>query len=203
MRPLLLAVVFLFAGCSSHRFFTPRENQNGTGPGGFPAAVYPLAGSPPAGEVRLWSRGADRTEADDAVELHIGFELENSGTEPLVLDATALQCDALWIEGLQQAPLAPSRVSGQTEARPGATASLDVWFRPPAETGHAIDGFAVRFRVAAGDRTVLAQTTPFVPWHGWDRWHDDRYFWYGGYGYRPHGYWGPMLGWGWYGRYCH
>ena len=65
----------LSAACATDRHFAPRENRNGEGPSGEPAAVYALA-PPLQGEVRLWSDGAARTEIDgkDATRVHVGFE---------------------------------------------------------------------------------------------------------------------------------
>lgn len=200
----LLAAVFLFAGCSTHRYFAPRENRNGTGPAGDPAAVYVLGDKPPIGEVRVWSRGADRIEVgdEDAVELHVGFEVENTGTEPLVLDAQGLVCSDVWVDGKRSTDLPPVRVAGEAEAAPGRSAVLDAWFRPQAADPYDLDGFSLRFRVRAGDRDALVQVTPFVPYAVPDRWRDDRYFWYGGYWSRH--YWGPSFGFGWYGPgFCH
>jgi len=198
---LLLATVFLFAGCSTHRYFTPRENVNGTGPGGYPAAVYPLGAAPATGEVRVWSRGAHlvETEAGEVVELHVGFELENTGSEAVAVDVGALQCTDVWVDGQRLAALPPVRVEGEAEAAPGGGARLDAWFRPAAARPRAIDGFSLRFQVRAGDRTLLTQVTPFATYVQSDRWHDDHMFWYGGYWGRP--YWGPTFGYGWYGRY--
>jgi hypothetical protein len=202
---LLLATVLLFAGCATHRNFAPRENRNGTGPGGDPAAVYQLGGQPPVGELRIWSRGADmvETETGDAVELHLGFELENTGSEPLAIDAGSLSCSEVWVDGTRSTDLPPARVAGEAEATPGHSAVLDAWFRPPAAGPYDLDGFSVRFRVRAGDRDVLVQVTPFVPYRAPDRWNNgwgnDPFGWYGGFGSRR--YWGPAFGFGWYGSY--
>jgi hypothetical protein len=205
MRPLLLAAVAVFAACSPARYFAPRENQNGTGPDGHPAAVYPLAGVPSAGEVRLWSGGAVGVDVDgeDLVEVHLGFELENTGGEPIAVDPTALQCDDVWVDGLQLAAVPPARIEGATEAAPGRSAVFDVWFQIDAARPGDLDGFSVRFRVVAGGRELLAQATPFVPYRPYRVWRDDSYWWYGGYWGRPYFWWGPGFGYGWYGPYCH
>ena len=88
MRAFWLSLLLLSCACSNHRYFVPRENTNGTGPGGYPAAVYRidagvLGGA--VGEVRVWSEGAHfvDTEDDEVVELHLGFEIENTSTVPL------------------------------------------------------------------------------------------------------------------------
>lgn len=201
---LCLPVVLLFAACSTQRYFTPRENTNGTGPGGHPAAVYALGGPPAQGEVRVWSGGADFLDGEaDVVELHIGFELENTGAEPLAIDTTSLQCTDLWIDDQRSGPLEPVRVSGQFEAAPGASASADAWFRPAAARARDLDAFTLRFTVRSGDRVVLQQAVPFQPFLAADRWRDD-HFWYGGYGGRPYYHWGPGFGFGFYGHtWCH
>ncbi len=201
MRLLLLATAFLFVGCSTQRYFVPRENVNGTGPGGHPAAVYPLDAAPAKGEVRVWSGGAHLVEAEagDVVELQVGFELENTGGEPLVIDVGALQCADVWVDGQRLAVLPPARVEGQAEAPVGGSASLQAWFRPVATRPRDLDGFSLRFSVRGGDRTVLTQVVPFVPFVRSDRWYDDHFFWYGGYRDGP--FWGPGFGYGWYGHY--
>lgn len=202
MRWVLLAAVVSFAGCSTQRYFTPRENVNGTGPGGHPAAVYALGGTPPSGEVRVWSGGAEVVAGDagDAVELHVAFELENTGSEAITVDAGAVQCTDLWLDGQRLPALAPVRLEGQPEAAPGSSAVLQAWFRPAAGRPRDIDGFSLRFSVRAGDRVLLTQVVPFVPYFARDRWDDDRSFWYGGYWGRPY-YWGPGFGYGFYGHY--
>lgn len=196
---LLLATVFLFASCSTHRFFTPRENVNGSGPGGHPAAVYALGAAPANGEVRVWSRGAHLAEGagGELVELHVGFEVENTGAEPVAIDVGTLQCTDLWVAGQRLAALPPVRVEGQAEAAPGGSAVLDVWFQPAVQRPRDIDGFSLRFQVRAGDRALLVQATPFATYVASDRWRDDHFFWYGGHWGRP--YWGPAFGYGWYG----
>ncbi len=204
MRQVLLAAVVSVAGCSTQRYFTPRENVNGTGPGGHPAAVYALGGQPPGGEVRVWSRGADVVESDagDVVELHVALELENTGSESFGVDAGSVQCTDLWLDGTRLPELAPVRLEGQPEAAPGSSAVLQAWFRPATARPRDIDGFALRFSVRAGDRVLLTQAVPFVPYVARDRWHDDHFFWYGGSWGRPY-YWGPGfgIGFGWHDPY--
>lgn len=200
MRLLWLSLLPLLAGCYGPRWFAPREHRNGTGPDGQPAALYTIAvgPGPQVAEVRVWSAGARARFTDDdreIVELHVGFELENNGPEPLRLDVPALVCEDLSIDGLLQPPLPPSRVQGDGRALPGSTARVDAWFEPAADAPRDIDGFAVRFAVRAGDAEVLLQGTPFAPWVR-------------EYRYDPYpGWWGPF-GWGfgfgyWHGhRYC-
>jgi len=195
----LAAVVLLFAtGCASHRWFVPRENTNGTGPDGHPAAVYPV-GVPPVGELRVWSSGARMVEDGDAevVELRVGFELENTGERVLAIDPESVQCERLRVNGQDLANVRPTHVEGGAEASPGATARYQVAFRPVgAERPRDVDDFALRFSVRAAGQPVLVQVTPFGPYVREDRWRDDRWFW----GHPT--FWGPRFGFGWYHPYC-
>ena len=227
MRGLLwwLPLLACTAGCWQARYFTPRENQNGTGPDGEPAAVYQVqTGADPAtqGEVRIWSEGARAFFTDDdreVVELHIGFEVENNGAAALELDADALRCEELMIDGLLQDPLQPYQVIGDGTTPPGTTSRIDVLFWPPTTVPRSIEGFSVRFAVRAGEGRRVAQGAPFAPtprrvrgqW-AYDPWWGDPWwgpyggaYWGGyGWGYGRWGVWGPGFwgpGYGYYG-YC-
>ncbi|MBX3462879.1 MAG: hypothetical protein KF830_06890 [Planctomycetes bacterium] len=202
VRGLLVVVLaFVFGGCALPRAFMPRENRNGTGPEGHPAAVYALGGVPPVGEVRLWSGGAER--ADGGVELHLGFELENTSAEPIALDLASLLCADVWVAGRPlAASVSPARLEGAAEAGPGGSAWLDAWFRLDAGRPRDVDAFTVRFRVLAGERELLAQATPFLPLVVDDGWRDEWFLWYGGYWGRPYGWWGPGYRYRWYYGPC-
>ncbi len=166
----LVPLLLLQAACWSPRYFTPREHVNGSGPKGHPAAGYAVPAAEPGlaavGEVRLWSEGAraryDDNE-DEVVQVHIGFELENTGDQPLQLELASLQCEEMVVDGLLQAPFAAVRIDGDGYAPPGATARLDAFFQPTADAPRHIEGFSIRFAVLAGERRALAQVTPFGP----------------------------------------
>lgn len=199
LAPALLLLLWLPLGaCAGNRYFAPRENLNGTGPGGYPAAVYPVGATPGLGEVRVWSTGARVVEIDGAsvVEVAVGFELENTGAETLAIDTASLVCAELWVGEQRQQGLAPVRFDGQAEAGPGTTSRLDVTFRPEhAERARAVTGFTLRFAVVAAGRQVLVQALPFAPHVVPDHWYHDDWFWGRGrywpgitYGVH-HGYW--------------
>jgi hypothetical protein len=186
---LLLAL----GACTTDRYFVPRENQNGFGPGGEPAAVYTLM-PPASGELRVWSAGARRVEVDaqERTRLHVGFELENHGSEPLRFDAEGLHLSAVAIEGEPAAELRPIQVDGEPTAAAGATTRLSCLFDPGEDVmPRAIDGFEVRWRVVLGEQQ-FAQATPFAPWFP-----PDPAGYYDGWGW---GWgWGFHYGWAW----CH
>lgn len=197
MRTVALVLLLLGSACQSTRYFAPRENANGTSPSGETAAVYPVTG----GEVRVWSRGARWADAggiagdhvpDEQAEVHVGFEIENTGQELLTLDLASLQLEDLWEGERHQSAVHAQATVGVPTAEPGATARLEAVFWPVGG-GHPrdIDGFSVRFAVLSGKETALTQVTPFAPamrqrWRD-DRWYDDSFY----YGYRPYGLWGP------------
>lgn len=198
MRTFALLLLVLCTACSNHRYFAPRENRNGTGPGGHPAVVYAV-GVPSLGEVRLWSPGTamvDGDEGGDVVALQVGFEIENTGTVPLAIDTGTLRCEDLWVDDQRAEPLSPVRTEGAVEVLPGTSGRLVATFRPPfAARARDVDGFTVRFQVLAAGQPVLAQVTPFVPHIPDDRWRDDPWFW-------GHSGWGFGFGWS-HNRYCY
>lgn len=214
--PVLLAVrvgaaaalASLAAGCSGARLFAPRENQNGFGPTGQPAAVYALAVVTTAGEehargeVRLWSDGAHATDSngDDRTTLHAGFELENTGRAPLSLDLSSLTADLQLAgagagagDGEPVRGLRPLRTAGAAEAGPGTQSRLDVWFEPRRADGTLaapsdVRAFDLRWSIRAGDTVVLQQVTPFAPYvlepsPWYDPWYDPWHSWHFGLGW--------------------
>lgn len=169
MRGLLVVpLLLLSAGCWQPRYFVPRENLNGTGPDGNPAAVYTVRKGEAGdsfGEVRLWSKGAEArfTEDDEVVDLHIGFELENTSDGPLGLDVSGVRLEELFIDGYLQDHLEPLEVDGEVIAEPGATTRVDMVFRPATTYPGEIDKFSVRFGVRSAQGELVGQVTPFVP----------------------------------------
>jgi hypothetical protein len=197
----LLPLLALCAGCWNPRYFAPREHVAASGPDGSAAALYTVpagtANAPAAGELRVWSRGARARFTDDdreIVELHVGFELENNGAEPLQLDPGTIVCEDLMVDGLLQPPLAPVRIDGDGAASPGATARVDLTFEAPTNKPRDVDSFAVRFQVRSGEHTLLQQVTPFGVAV---RRVDDRDYWGPGWG------WGLGFGLGWHGHHWH
>lgn len=199
MRTPAMVLLVLCSACANHRWFAPRENRNGYGPEGDPAAVYAI-GAPGLGELRVWSSGASGVEIDgaDAVELRVGFEIENTGTVPLAVDTASVQCDDVWVGDQHTTGLQPVRSAGAVEAPAGGSARVEFVFVPPGvQRARAIDGFTVRFAVRTGDKPVMVQVTPFLPWVRDDEWRDDRWYW------RRSWWWGPGAGFGYYHPHAH
>ena len=198
MRALAALLLSTFAACWSPRYFAPREYVGATSPDGSPAALYQVpgaAGAVSSAEVRVWSRGASAEFAADSrevVEVHVGFEVENNGEEPLQLDLGTVVLEAMTIDGVLQPPLSPLRIVGDGTAAPRTTARVDLWYEPAAPKPRAVDAFSVRFVLRAGDRVALQQVTPFGAWT------------YAAY-YDPYwSSWGWSWGWGFSGGVaCH
>lgn len=217
-------LLFVAAGCWQPRYFEPRENLTGRSPDGRRAAVYVLedvGGLRAAGEVRVWSDGARARYAEhgqEVVDLHVGIELENNGAAQLELDLAALQLEQLYVDGQPGPPLPPAEVDGSPRAAPGATARVDVVFRPPTTYPRAVDSFGVRFSVRDDAGVRLGQMTPFAPapppgvYGGWGGAYGPGGPWgygpgvygpwgYGAWSYGPGGPWG-WAGGGWVGPVC-
>lgn len=190
--PMLLLLPFV-AACASDRLFAPRENANGVGPTGRPAAVYVLP-APARGEVRVWSDGGERREdGGAATRLKLGFEVENTGTEPLELDPAAVRVTEVVVEDAPAGAAAPAATlqgpPARLVAQPGTTARADLEFAVEGEVvPRSITGFAVHWSVAGGGGSY-AQITPFQTYYP-DV--DDRY--------DPWPWWGFGFGWHWHRR---
>ncbi len=204
MRGLLcLPLLALTAGCWQPRYFIPRENLNGTGPDGSPSAVYQIRhdeATVTLGEIRVWSSGAKAYFTDNDVEvvdLHIGFEIENTGKEPLELEVGSLGLEEVFVDGYLKDSLIPLKVKGASTAAPGLTTRVDLVFRPPTTFPRDVDSFSVRFVVRDSQGNRVGQLTPFVP----DRRDTGRGSALGvGYGYGRGGFYGGFYG-GYYGGY--
>jgi len=189
---LWVFALFVAAGCWQPRYFEPREHLTGASPDGLPAAVYPVAeggGLARHGEVRVWSDGArarDAADGEEVVDLHVGIELENNGEGALDLDVASLQVEQLFVGGQPSPPLRPASVQGEARAAPGATARLDVLFRPPTSAPRDVDSFGLRFAVRDG---ALHWGWGGPVWGGAP--------WPGAWGYGP----GPGP-WGWSGAWA-
>ncbi len=198
-RRIPTVAALLCAACASSRNFAPRENQNGTGPTGAPAAVYPLP-APMRGDLRLWSDGARRSAPDgipERTELLLGIEIENTGDAPIrvqpedVVVRAVVGADAAFAARAAEAVAvdgAPQLAA--IEATHGATARLGLMFVIDAAMPRDIQAFEVHWRVSSGDASG-AQVTPFVV-HVEDlrslTWRDPWPWWGPGFGYWGYGY---------------
>ena len=192
MRWLVL-LMLMWSSCATNRLFAPRENGNGSGPRGHPAAVYPLD-QPAIGEVRLWSGGAQRVAlaGGEVTRLNIGFELENTSPQPMRLDTQQMRVRSMVTDGDAIDELSPVTVSGPIEAAPEGTTRVQVEFEPGEEVWpRTIGGFDLHWTVIA-DGQRFSQVTPFEVFRPQPIYWDDDPYWSWGFGW----------GFGWQYSYC-
>lgn len=107
------------------------------------AAVYPLRGA----TVHVWSNGGYVGSSDEPMT-HIGFDIRNTGTRPIVFDGDALRLVVTGRSGVPLpetkfvtiTPLGPSRVT----IAPGADAQLDTYFELGVRP-RAVEGMKIRW----------------------------------------------------------
>ena len=199
---VLLLLLFAQAACWGPRHFMPREHVDAAGPRGQLAASYavPAGDGLSLGEVRVYAGPAtaqyDEND-EEVVRLAVGFELENTGGEPFELDPASVRCEELMLDGLLQPTLAPVRIEGNPIAMPGTTSRFEAMFLPATTVPGDLDSFSIRFRIQAGERTVLSQVTPFVP-RTQNGGGSGTYYaaWGPVWGVGPRWGWGWGLGWG-------
>ncbi|MFW5739731.1 MAG: hypothetical protein ACOC1F_05135 [Myxococcota bacterium] len=142
---------------ASHQGFHPAERATAETITGETAADYEIvteAGS--MGDVKLWSRGAFETD-DGTTVIHIGIQLENESSRPIVLDDVVL--DSLRYDGAVKSNIRPT---GQlARVLPGKSEEFELYFTLPEPADpDRIRAFRVRWKAQAGDSTYQ-QTTPF------------------------------------------
>lgn len=181
-RLLALAVLIgLAAGCASGpRYFEPTERVQGQTVQGYPIALYPLMGpSGPFGEAKLWSDGA--RESDDHAAVHIGFEVHNTGDQPLEMGSDDVRLDARLSDGTLIKGVAPAPAAGPRNIGPGALGETDFIFSlPQGVKPYDVNELRLHWRVRGPDRSYT-QRTAFVRWN-------ERSTYPGPYPYAPYGY---------------
>lgn len=220
MRQLLVLVALLLPACGTSRaYFIPREDVRAQSPRGWPAAQYAVANANEAsvGEVRIWSEGAQRLEIEGEKRsvLHIGFEIENRSTAPMVLEVPACRLAEVEVADVRLASVAPDGDQSNFEVPAGRSGLIDLEFVMPRDTlPRDIEEFKAQWTLTAG-AIKLVQSTPFRVDTGRTRGRAYGYYgYYGGWGpyYDPwwgfgtgfavgtigaRGFWGPR-----WGRWC-
>ncbi len=112
--------------------------------------------------VRVFSSGGYISASEEPMT-HVGFEITNRGTAPIVFDVDGLRLIALDKHGMTVptsfvtvTPLGPEQI----QIAPGTTTELDAYFRLGLRP-RVVDTMRVRWRLRAGDR-VITKTTSFT-----------------------------------------
>ncbi len=161
IQSILIPILFLLPACSTPDvFFAPREGGAALSPGGQPAASYTFAnedGTGQLGRLRLWAQGQPN-DATKAVDLRVGFELQNLSEHVLKLDTSAVRLVSIDVgsdvtqQSSNQAFAAVS-VEGETEVQPHAVGRGMLVFGLPASvtTPDDIRAFTLEWKVVEVD----------------------------------------------------
>lgn len=175
-RMAVISLALTLAGCAAQReYFRPTERAEAMTDSGYVEARYDVTTSQGrVGEVKLWSLGSYRGEVNGKATtlVHVGFEIENAGNTPLVLDLPGLWLDTVRTDKGTFRGLRPVAWRGKHVAPPHSRARVDGYFALPVQP-QRVDAFDVRWNVRAGHEQY-AQFTPFVE----DEWTDTGYGYY-------------------------
>lgn len=155
MRATRLAVLVAIAACggpetTSFRTTDRGDNSDRAGP---PAAAYDVRIAERAtANVHVWTNGGYIGASDEPMT-HVGFEIRNTGVQPIVFDAESLRVVAFDRNG---APLPPVEFVAVTPLGPAqvaiagnATVMLDGYFKLPVRP-RVVDSMRVRWSLRAG-----------------------------------------------------
>jgi hypothetical protein len=133
---------------------------------GPPAAAYDVRlGDPPIAQVQVhvWSNGGYLSPSGEPMT-HVGFELRNTSTQPVVFDGDAL---ALAVFDSSATALPPSHFTtitplgpSQIQIQPGATVVLGSYFTIPVRP-RAVDSMRIKWSLRLRDKRYV-QITSFT-----------------------------------------
>jgi hypothetical protein len=209
MPRFALIALLLLAGCAAHRqYFQPTERLHGTTVGGYPEALYTLAGPQGQfGEAKIWSNGAYRS-ANESV-IHVGIEIHNTSGQPIELRAADVELESVAAVVGTVAHVRPRQAKDRVFA-PGSIAETGFEFTLPDEVAPGeVTGFLLRWRVhntghSYGQRTpfaVLYRRRAYPAGYGYPYWGCDPFDAFCSYPYGP--YYGPYYGIGFSTSYYH
>jgi hypothetical protein len=148
MKRRRLAALFVFAACGPET--TSFRTVDASDPDRPSAALVAVRD---AARVDVWSSGGYFGSSGDPMT-HVGFEIRNTNSAPIVFDSDALR---LVVFGAYGVPLPPARFSAvtplgpaQVSIGPGATTTLDAYFVLPVRP-RMIDTMRVRWSLKIGD----------------------------------------------------
>ena len=163
MNRLLAAIPFALASCTPEttEFRTTEESDPSDPERGTSYRVR--VGQRGAACVQVWSKGSYVGTSDEPMT-HVGFDIHNTGSEPLVFDVGDLR---LALEGDRNRKLPSPQLTAVTplgpekiRIPPGSSTRFDSYFQletPPT----AVEKMQVRWKLSAG-ASEAAQVTTFV-----------------------------------------
>jgi hypothetical protein len=163
MNRLLTAIPFALASCTpdTTEFRTTDESDPSDPERG---ASYRLrVGQHGSARVQVWSYGGYVGTSDEPMT-HVGFDIHNTGTQPLVFDVSDLR---LAVEDAQARKLPPPKLTSVTplgpekiRIPPGSSAMFDSYFQLKTQPAD-VEKMQVRWTLSA-DSSEIEQHTTFV-----------------------------------------
>jgi hypothetical protein len=155
----LIAAVLVVAACGPETTSFRTTDQSDGERDGPSAAAYSLGNV----NVRVWSNGGYISASEEPVT-HIGFEIRNAGTRPVVFDGDALDVALFDKTGaalpaarfVAVTPLGPAQVSADGKT----TMMLDAYFLLPVRP-RVVNMMRVHWTLKIGD-TIKTEMTTFV-----------------------------------------
>lgn len=158
MKPCHVLAIAVLAACGSETTsFRPTDANDPARPAAARIAV--------AKDIRVdvWSNGGYLGSSDEPMT-HVGFEIQNGGTSPIVFEARQLALDVFDKRGaalpsarfVAVSPLGPDQIA----VAPGETKTLDAYFLIPVRP-RVIETMRVHWRIRIEDRHYR-QTSSFV-----------------------------------------
>jgi hypothetical protein len=189
-RPLAVLCLLSLSACAAGpQYFTPGEHVRGTRADGHREALYQLQGKDSRfGEARVWSRGSIVSMVDGAERtvVHVGFELNNTGAQPLSLVREALKLEVVHTDAGPLENLTPHSASTLTVAPQTIGQGQAVFVLPPEIEPRDVRSFRLHWAVAAGQQRYQ-NNTPFVERR--DRYYDHHHHGYVMYDVHHPDYW--------------
>jgi hypothetical protein len=196
--PLVASFAVVAVACGpTARSFSPTEHVESTTIEGHQEASYELGDKEdPRATVKVWSRGAEPVGADSTV-IHVGFTVENSGSEPLTFQPGETRLDAIKTDRGATISNVPPTDRGAVTVPPESSEDIELAFAlPRGFTPEDVRGFRVQWSTTSPDGERHVEFTPFARDPDYD-YYAPYYDFYGPYyGYYPYhwSYWGPYWG---------
>jgi hypothetical protein len=162
MKRLLAAIPLAFGACAPET--TDFRTTDQSDPSDSDRASYRLqVGDRGAARVQVWSKGGYIGTSDEPMT-HVGFDIDNTGTVPLVFDVDALHLEVAGSDDRELptprfvavTPLGPAKIA----IPPGTTSTFNSYFELRSHPTE-VEKMEVRWKLSAGSADI-DQLTSFV-----------------------------------------
>lgn len=166
--PVLLAAAILVGwvgstGCASSAAFEPTESARRL-TSDVTAAYYEIdTRERNWGDVKIWSPGAYREEANGRNEvIHVQVRVRNDGPEAIRFDVEHTELEVTGKDGWIRVLRDPLEVEGDLEVQPGEIRRISLLYElPPGVAPRDVAGFELNWAVGLPEQR-FTQSTPFI-----------------------------------------